>query len=97
LNGVLILTGPGVRAAARLEGASVLDVLPTLLALAREPLWPQIQGRVLDAAIEPVFLRRHPPRTGATDGFPLKLAPGSPASVDDQRLQDQLRSLGYVR
>jgi len=96
-SGVLILAGPGVRRGRRLEGATVLDVLPTLLALIGEPLWPQIEGRVLEPAINPKFWKAHPPRVGRADGFPLKLAPGSPAKVDDRRLLKELRSLGYLR
>jgi predicted AlkP superfamily phosphohydrolase/phosphomutase len=44
------------------QNAKILDVMPTLLALMRQPIPDDVDGRVLTEAIDPGFLAEHPPR-----------------------------------
>lgn len=91
-DGVLIMAGPGVRAAGELAGAHLRDVAPTVLALLGEPLPAGLDGRALSEA-----LRRPPP---ASSGLAeAAWAPGpeqaySPAEA--AQVAERLRSLGYL-
>jgi hypothetical protein len=59
-DGVFFLYGPGVRQGARLTGARVVDVAPTLLYAEGFPIPRDMDGKVLTAAFDPVFLDRQP-------------------------------------
>jgi hypothetical protein len=54
-DGFLILCGSGIRAGARLTSAGVLDLAPTLLVLAGEPMTRDFDGRVLAEAFDERF------------------------------------------
>jgi len=51
-DGLLILHGSGIRSGVRLTSASVLDLAPTLLVLAGEPIARDMDGRVLAEAFD---------------------------------------------
>lgn len=55
LDGFLVLSGPGIRSGVRLTSASVLDLAPTLLVLAGEPIARDMDGRVLAEAFDARF------------------------------------------
>lgn len=63
-QGVFALAGPGVRAGARLEGLTVLDVAPTLAWLLDLPVADDLPGHVLVQAFEPDWVAAHPLRHG---------------------------------
>jgi Tfp pilus assembly protein PilF len=52
-EGILCLYGAGVRRGYRIEGASIIDVTPTILALAGFPRVGDMPGKVLEQAFEP--------------------------------------------
>jgi predicted AlkP superfamily phosphohydrolase/phosphomutase len=58
--GLLLAYGDGIRPGATLEGASILDVAPTLLYLLGLPVARDMQGRVLTEMLEPGYERDHP-------------------------------------
>ena len=58
-EGVVVLKGPGVRRGVRIS-ASVLDVVPTLLALLGMPVGEDMDGWVITEAIRPEYLKQHP-------------------------------------
>jgi tetratricopeptide (TPR) repeat protein/predicted AlkP superfamily phosphohydrolase/phosphomutase len=94
--GVLILWGPDIRAGVRVADASVLDITPTILALFGLPVGEDMDGRVLDQALEPDFLSRHPLTHIAT----YERGTTAPREVEplmqDADLMEKLRSLGYI-
>lgn len=107
----LVAAGPQIRAAghplpraaadrsALATHGTILDILPTLLALLGVPVARDMPGSVLTSVVEPQFLTRHPPRSVAshTDTAWLEKQRAAPAPVLHQieRLE-QLRALGYV-
>ena len=94
VGGVIVLAGPGIKKDFALTGASVLDVAPTLLALAAEPVPQGLDGRVLVDALDPLWLARHP----LASQPPLPEREKSPtAPVPDNEVEEQLRALGYVK
>jgi predicted AlkP superfamily phosphohydrolase/phosphomutase len=95
LEGILAMRGRGVRAGGRIEGARLVDILPTLLVLLDVPLAKTLEGHPIESALDPAFLRDHEPRTvpdygGAGDA-------GAPDTSDlDRNVLERLRSLGYI-
>jgi arylsulfatase A-like enzyme len=96
-NGVIIVSGPGIRRNFRIEEASVTDITPTILACYGLPVARDMDGRPLEAVFEPEFLRRHPIsfvdtyETGAAraDTIPLE-------TPLDEAAKERLKSLGYL-
>ena len=88
-NGLIIVSGPRVRAGATLEDVHIEDVAPTALALLGIPVSDELEGRVVQEALaEPIPVRRI-----ASYGDPEdRLAP-EPMSEEELRA---LSELGYV-
>ena len=59
-DGVLLLRGDGIRPGVQLQGASIADVVPTLLYALALPVPRDADGKVLAAAFEPALLQRRP-------------------------------------
>lgn len=93
--GVLVLSGPGVRRDASITEASVIDVAPTALAILGLPVPPEMDGRVLEEALEEDLLRARPvrylgaPAAAQATGEPIP-------SAADAAIVERLRSLGYL-
>ncbi|QUO46890.1 alkaline phosphatase family protein [Halorubrum ruber] len=92
-EGVFFARGPSIASGATVEGASVVDVAPTLLHALGEPVPAAAQGRVLTEAFEPgsAPATREVSRVdrGASD-TPTD-APGS-----EEAVEERLRGLGYL-
>jgi len=97
-DGVVILNGPGVKTGARIEGADIYDVTPTILYLLDLPVGRDMAGHPLTDALQDETLRSHPVQwvatheTGAWDR-------GSSVAADGrggEDLEKMLRSLGYI-
>ncbi len=96
LNGVVLVAGPGVRKGGSVEGAGILDVAPTVLALLGVPASRELEGTPLRGAFAPGAVRE-PPRV---ERFPPARGGASGAAVQaddatDERLE-RLRALGYL-
>jgi tetratricopeptide (TPR) repeat protein len=95
--GVLAAAGPGVRAGARLYGASILDVTPTVLGLLGLPAAHDMPGRVLAEAFDGVADVRRIESWEEIDGpcgmhaAELRVDP-----AESQAMLAQLVALGYV-
>jgi predicted AlkP superfamily phosphohydrolase/phosphomutase len=96
-QGTIILNGPGITPGRRIDGASVLDVTPTVLALSGLPIGRDMDGKPLTSAIDPAFLERHP--IGYVDTYESRIESGDaepvPSPVDEE-VKEMLRSLGYI-
>jgi predicted AlkP superfamily phosphohydrolase/phosphomutase len=58
--GLLAMAGDGVRAGAVADGASLLDVAPTILYLMGLPVGRDMEGRILTELLDEAFTRAHP-------------------------------------
>jgi tetratricopeptide (TPR) repeat protein/predicted AlkP superfamily phosphohydrolase/phosphomutase len=94
--GVLVLWGPDIRRGARIEDASVLDVTPTILALYGLPRGEDMDGRVLEEAIEPAFLAESAPSAIASWESGDRAPSAVVASSQDPEVMAKLRALGYI-
>lgn len=92
-EGVLYAWGRGVRAGARIDGATLLDVAPTVLALQGLPASREMPGRVLDEG----FVRLAAPERVATfESRPRATVSAARDPEADRALLDHLTSLGYL-
>ncbi len=97
-EGVLYLFGAGVRKGARLDAPTILDVAPTILALAGVAPAADMPGRVL---LEGLRMAEEPRRVATYEtggpGMPEQTAGGAERNraADEAALQ-QLRALGYL-
>lgn len=100
-TGFIVLWGRDIAGGRELEDPSVLDITPTILTLYGLPVAEDMDGRVLLEAIEPGFLSGHPVAsigTYETEG-PTDTGEGEDEPVEspvDEKIKEQLRSLGYI-
>jgi predicted AlkP superfamily phosphohydrolase/phosphomutase len=99
-TGFFALFGSDVAAGRELSQVSVLDITPTILALCGLPVAEDMDGRVIEEAIDPGFLKKHPVTSIPTyereepDGE--RAAPEPVESPLDEEIREELRSLGYI-
>jgi hypothetical protein len=68
--GVLIMVGKPFRKGVAIEGASILDIAPTVLYLLGLPVPRDMEGTILRPAFDPAWLDANPIRTIPTYGAP---------------------------
>ncbi len=59
-DGLVIFLGPGIAEGAKIQGASVVDVTPTLLYLMGLPLGQDMEGTLLADVLEESLIRSQP-------------------------------------
>ena len=93
--GVVGLRGPGVRAGFKLEGASLLDLAPTILHYMGLPVPNYMDGRVLAAAFTDAFNQANPIqyRDGYFDPISEEHDYGQ---EEEEQVLAKLRDMGYV-
>jgi predicted AlkP superfamily phosphohydrolase/phosphomutase len=96
--GVFLAAGGPLRRGARIHGAHVFDICPTILYLLDLPIPRDLDGRVLEEAIDPAYLAAHPPRFTST-GIERReaAAPSMETLPGDEEILDELRALGYIQ
>jgi predicted AlkP superfamily phosphohydrolase/phosphomutase len=97
-TGFIVLWGKDIVRGRELPDVSVLDVTPTILALWGLPVGKDMDGRVLEDAIEPDFLKAHPVRTIPSYEEIVKRGhSGEPieSPVDDE-IRERMKALGYI-
>lgn len=96
-NGIVGLYGSGIRRGYRMENASVLDIMPTFLALEGMPQARDMLGKVLIDAFEDSLAARVDKTVVATleSGKRQQGAEVASASADDAALK-KLEALGYI-
>jgi hypothetical protein len=96
--GVIFLAGPGVRASYRIQGATLMDVAPTILHAMGLETAADMDGGVLERAFDEGWRRRFPVTTRPT--YESGDRPPPEASAGDRRLDEKvledLRTLGYI-
>ncbi len=95
--GMFTINGPGIRAGETIYGASVLDVVPTLLHLFGLPVGRDMDGQVLSTAFEKVGKIEAIDTWDAVDGDAGTHPPGTQVDpVASAEAMKQLVALGYV-
>jgi Flp pilus assembly protein TadD len=102
--GVILAWGRGIRRGARIGGADIYDITPTLLAYFGVPASEEMRGRVLADLFEPGFLPPLPSRVvsyraaseaGKTAGA-AGVDGGAANKSEEAEILENLRALGYV-
>ncbi len=100
IHGIFVAAGPEVRRGGEVEGASVLDVTPTLLHYLGLAVAKDMDGKVLEGIFEPEFVERHPIRYVSTYETGERAGAPAPVETTDAEAQAEveggLRALGYV-
>jgi hypothetical protein len=100
LDGIFIASGGPFRSSVRLERVSILDIAPMTLNLLGLPTPDVLEGEVETMAFEPGWLSDHPVRVA--QGYPPTTPPpardgaGEAPSPADERIEQELRALGYI-
>ena len=96
--GILVLNGPGIQAGQRLEGATVYDILPTLMASLELPVAEDLKGRVLSEAFcSEAWSNRHQSTVASYQSGERYVPEVAKPPELNQELLDQLESLGYLK
>lgn len=92
--GLWLARGPELNAGRGIDGATVLDVAPTVLQMFRAPIPVDMDGKVAVQLFDSDWLNEHPARYSTEDS---SLALGG-AVMDEgtEEALEQLRTLGYI-
>lgn len=95
-EGILIMAGPGIKQGVRIDGASIFDITPTALALVNYPVAEDMDGKVLEGALQDDFLQSNPVRfiKSYEDSSQQTGTETEEASYD--QMKERLQSLGYL-
>jgi len=93
------MRGPNVKSNCEIDGAGLLDVVPTTLALVGRPVARDMDGRVLTDAIERAYLETQPIKY--IDSYDELLGKHASDTVDDgdlgmETVKKRLEDLGYI-
>jgi predicted AlkP superfamily phosphohydrolase/phosphomutase len=95
--GVVLASGPAIRAGTELAGASVLDVAPTILQLLDQPIPFEMDGKVLVQAFHRPWLADHPPRYVDVETAISPEQRGQPLTDATEEAIERLKSIGYLQ
>lgn len=95
-EGILLMYGDKVRPGSRIEGAQIVDLAPTILALMGEPVPAEVDGRVLTEALEETYLRAFPARRVAGGGGRGQGEEFIYSDEESELIKERLRELGYL-
>lgn len=95
-NGILIAHGPQIQTGKRLEAAHIWDVAPTLLYLMGLPIPKDMDGHLLEAALDERTLQEHIPQYDTPESPDSLASPALLNEGDEALMRDRLRGLGYI-
>lgn len=97
MEGILFMRGPGIRRGQVLEGANIVDIAPTVLAVLGQPVPADMDGKVLTEAFEkpPESLREEPAVRGR-EPVPSLRGDQDYSDTEARKMADRLRGLGYL-
>ncbi len=97
IDGIVGFYGAGVRKGAKIEGASILDIAPTLLALQGLPRASDMPGKSIAAAFDETVTSTFANETVATLDGPRDAETGSAGATEaDAETMKKLEALGYL-
>jgi predicted AlkP superfamily phosphohydrolase/phosphomutase len=95
-DGVVILAGTGVKPGAQLEGASILDLAPTILHAMNVPVPQEFDGRVLAEAFTASSPLARPVTYSPANLYKDGTSEPGLSDQDMEQVQEKLRGWGYA-
>jgi len=96
-DGVIILSGPLFKKNHKIEGATLLDITPTLLYMQGLPIGRDMDGKVLFDAFQPAFVKKYSPTLVASHDKGERQKGEAATSEMDEEILEDLKSLGYIQ
>jgi predicted AlkP superfamily phosphohydrolase/phosphomutase len=96
LQGMLIVKGPATRAGAKIEGARLMDMTPTLLYLMGQQVPEDMDGHVLTDLFTAEHLQKNPVQTKAVAATAESTAAAPYSPEEAAQVEERLKSLGYI-
>jgi len=96
-DGIVILAGPAFRKNYKIDGATQLDITPTLLYLEGIPVGRDMDGTILLHAFDPSFIKSHHPTVVDSHDHGKRQQGQALSSGQDQEILEDLKSLGYIQ
>lgn len=97
MEGVFIASGPAIRSGASPEGATLLDIAPTVLYLLGIPSPGDQDGRVISEVLDPSFVPESAEAVAvAATGDGPSPTDSSYSDADEAAIQKRLADLGYL-
>ncbi len=94
--GILAAQGPMIPSGRTIEGARLMDVIPTLMYLLGEPVPEDMDGVVLTKAIDDEFVTKRPLVAGEADTQTAGSEDRTYATEDEELINKRLQELGYL-
>ena len=95
--GILLIRGPSIKRALELKEISILDLAPTILALAGLPVARDMDGRIISKAFDSKYLSAMELKFIESYGRRLiKSSDLEKESAADKDIIEKLKSLGYI-
>jgi hypothetical protein len=96
-DGIFMAHGPRIAGPGSVTGARIIDLGPTILHLLGSPVPRDMDGRVLEEALQPGFLARNPIQYSEPVAAPARPSEDGRISDEDARVIEQrLRDIGYL-
>ncbi len=97
LNGVLMAKGQGIRKNLKVEGASIVDLAPTILYVFGVPIPDDMDGEVLTDIFTDDYQRTKTVRFRSGEAPAVTgVAGGHYSEEEEAKIKDRLRGLGYI-
>ncbi len=99
MEGILAMSGPGIRQGVALDGGRIADLAPTILYLMGLAVPAAMDGRVLEEALEETLLAARPVRVAEEVEVEPTGAPSSGevySDADSAEVEARLAGLGYL-
>lgn len=97
LHGILIASGKHCRKNAKIEGARLIDVAPTILHLMGQSVPEDMDGKVLSDLLDPGYVASHPIRYEKSEQPGTEsAAQGKYSAEETAQVEERLKALGYI-
>jgi len=96
MDGILIAAGAALRHGAKIEGATLADLAPTILYALGLPHPTSMDGRVLTELFDPTYVAEHPVESVEADLPQAKPTSQGLSAREQAEIAERLRALGYM-
>jgi len=96
LHGILIATGPQCRKGAKIEGARLIDVAPTILYLMGQRVPEDMDGKVLTDLFDAGYVASHPVQYDKAGDAADANEQGKYSTEEAAQVEERLKALGYI-